>query len=135
MRFCSLLLASFLVLPDAARADEIRVEPQEKKLDIPDDAAVKEAEKTIRSLFKDDYAKRSPADRGALAKNLLKQAMDTKDENAARYVLFRESQDLAARIGEIETAFRAIDEMCRIYATNSLILKNSALALVSGMPR
>src|SRR5581483_4300245 len=109
--------------------------PQDKKLDIPDEAALKEAEKTVKSLFKDDYAKRAPADRIALAKNLLKQGMDTKDDNAARYILFRESQDLAARNGDIETAYKAIDEMTRIYATNSLSLRSAALALVIATSR
>jgi len=113
----------------------IAAEAQEKKLDIPDDASVKEAEKSIKSLFKDDYAKRAPADRQALAKNLLKQGVDTKDNPAARYVLFREAQDIAAKVGDIETAFKAIDEMSRTYVTNPITLKNGVLSLASGIPR
>src|SRR5436190_10373623 len=147
MRFLALCL--LLGIPQVTAAVEVarggivlpdpQLDPgpgsQEKKLDVPDDAALKEAEKTIKGLFKDDYAKRAPADRLALAKNLLKQGIDTKDDNAARYVLLRESQDLAARGGDIETAFRAVDEMCRIYSSNPLVLKNGVLALAAGAPR
>jgi hypothetical protein len=134
-----LVLSSLSLAGNAERGiDRIlhaAVELQDKKLDVPDDAAQKEAEKTIKSLFKDDYAKRAPADRLALAKTLLKQGSETKDDNAARYVLFREAQDLAARGGDLETAFRAVDEMCRIYATNALVLNNAVLAAAAGAPR
>ena len=112
-----------------------RAESQEKRADIPDETSLKDAEKTIKGLFKDDYAKRAPADRVALAKNLLKQGIDTKDSPAARYVLFREAQEIAAKAGDIETAFKAIEEMARTYATNSISLKNGALAAASGAPR
>src|SRR5262245_40431958 len=98
-------LVLFLACSDAFRSNAtVLNDLQDKKSDIPDDAALKEAEKTIKSLFKEDYAKRSPADRIALAKNLLKQGVETKDSPAARYVLFRESQEIAAKAGDIETA-------------------------------
>ncbi len=109
--------------------------PQDKKLEIPDDASQKDAEKTIRGLFKDDYAKRAPGDRQALAKTLLKQGVETTDDSAARFVLFRESQDLASKAGDIDTAFKAIDEMSRIFAVNPVALKNAALTAASGTAR
>jgi len=123
------------IVPTVPQFEAPRSYSQDKKLEVPDDAAQKEAEKTIRGIFKDDYAKRAPADRLALAKNLLRQGVETKDDNAARYVLLRDSQDLAARGGDLDTAFRAVDEMCRVYATNPLILKNGVLAAAAGMPR
>jgi hypothetical protein len=142
----SIVLLAFPVATGGIGTREVRLLPrqilensgpgtQDKKLEVPDDAAQKEAEKTIRGIFKDDYAKRAPADRLALAKNLLRQGAETKDDNAARYVLLRESQDLAARGGDLDTAFRAVDEMCRVYATNPLALKNGVLAAAAGMPR
>jgi hypothetical protein len=108
---------------------------QEKKLPIPEDAAQKEAEKTIRALFKEEYAKRAPADRIALAKNLLKQGFDTKDDAAARFVLYREAQEIAGRAGDLETAFRAIDEMSTAYETNPIALKQAVLVQASAVPR
>ena len=113
----------------------IALTAQDKKQDPPDDAALREAEKTVRNVFKDDYAKRGPADRQALARLLLQQAIDTKDDAAARFVLFRESQDIAARLGDIETSFRAIEEMSRAFSVNPIALKNTALTLAGGVPR
>lgn len=106
---------------------------QDKKAAIPEDSAQKEAEKTIKSLFKDDYAKKAPADRVALAKTLLQQGTETKDDDAARYVLLRESLDLAARSGDIATGFLAAEEMSRVYPMNPLTLKSSVLTLAGAV--
>lgn len=106
---------------------------QDAKLDVPDEAAQKDAERTIRSLFKDEYAKRAAADRIALAKNFLRQGMETKDDSSARYVLLRESQELAARSGDLETAVQAVEEMSRLYRVNPLSLRNAVLSMASAV--
>jgi hypothetical protein len=132
MTTAGLLILSSLVNPlltDGRILDAV----QDKKLDIPDEAAQKDAEKIIKGLFKEDYAKRAPADRVALAKNLLRQGTETRDNDAARYVLLREAQDLAARAGDIDTALQAVEGICSLYATNHLTLKNAALAVAAGV--
>lgn len=108
---------------------------QEARLPVPEEGVQKEAEKTIRTVFKDEYAKKAVADRIAFAKTLHKQAVDTKDDPAARFVLFRESQDIAARAGDIDTAFKAIEEMSKIFETSSVALKNAALAQAGAVAR
>jgi len=109
--------------------------PQDRKLEIPPDASQKEAEKVIKELFKEEYAKRSPIDRQSFARNLLKQAGESKDSAATQYVLFREASDVAARAGDVDLAFRAIDDQSRIFPTPPFALKSAALTLAATAAR
>jgi hypothetical protein len=71
----------------------------------------KRAEEQIRDLFKDEYARRSPADQATLAAKLLQTGIAESGDATARYVLFRESRDAAVLAGAVEDAFRAVDAM------------------------
>src|SRR5579872_4156590 len=66
-----------------------------KRLPIPDLAKQKDSEKLIKELFKDQYAKKSVADRKVLAHLLLEQAKRNHDDPSAYWVLCREAQDIA----------------------------------------
>ncbi len=99
----------------------------DKRLPLPTPAAQKKAEELIRELFKPEYTRRGPADMKALSAKLYQQALDTKDDQAARYVLLREAQDLAAQAGDLETAFRAVAQTAKEYAADALLLKHAAL--------
>jgi len=91
-------------------------------------AALKDAERTVKSIFKDDYAKRSPADLQALARKLLDKASESADDPASHYVLCREAQALAGQAGDIDTAVAAIDEMARLFEVDGPEMKSAALA-------
>jgi hypothetical protein len=93
----------------------------------PPDAAQKQAEALIRSLFKAEYAKRSASDLSALARKLLEQGAETKDDPAARFVLYREARDLAAQAGDIETALRAAENTIQAYDVDPLAERLAAL--------
>src|SRR5438876_7307597 len=84
---------------------------QDKKLPVPDASAQKQAEKLIRDIFKDDYAKKGLAERTALARKMLDQAIETKDDPTSRYVLLREARDLAGQSAELDLAFKAVDQI------------------------
>src|SRR5689334_3102476 len=86
---------------------------QDTRLLPPDAAAQKKAEAIIRELFKDDYAKTSLMDRGALLRKLVAQARQTADDPAAKYVLYREARDMCAQIGEVDGSVLLIDEMAK----------------------
>lgn len=101
---------------------------QESKTPAPDAAAQKEAEKEIRDVFKEEYAKRGAPERLALARKLLDQGLQTKDKANSRFVLFREAQELAAQAGNIEVAFRAIRELSSEFQVDATAMKNQALA-------
>lgn len=104
---------------------------QEKKLPVPDPGDQKIAEKLVRDIFKDDYAKRGPADRVALARKLVEQGLQTKDDAAARFVQFREAQELAAQAGNVEVALCAIGELSKEFQIDAAAMRNQALTTVA----
>jgi len=81
------------------------------------------AEALIRQVFRDEYARPSPADRRALAQKLLRQGIETRDDTAARFVLLREARDLAAQSGDVDLALRALEEMGRGYFVGEVASK------------
>jgi len=100
----------------------------------PSPAAQKEAEKEIRELFKAQYAKRSPADQQALARKLLESGLETKDNPAGRYVLFREARDVAVQAGDVATALTSVDELAGAFVVDRLSLRSSVVSKVT-VPR
>lgn len=104
--------------------------PQDKAPE-PDANAQKEKLKTVKDLFKDEYAKKTPADQAALAKTLLNRGGEMKDDPVAYYVMLREARDLAAGSGDIETALHAVDEIAKAFTVQPAALKLAALAKAS----
>jgi len=54
---------------------------------VPDPAQQKEAEKVVREVFKDEYAKKTPADRATLAAKRRAEAGSSKGDLATAFVL------------------------------------------------
>lgn len=105
-----------------------------KKLPAPDAAAQAAAEKLIKSLFKDDYLKKRPADQLALSAKLLDQARETKDDPTARFVLLREARDLAVQAGDVAQALRIVDELGREFDVSQSGLKAAVLEAAAALP-
>lgn len=97
---------------------------------VPDSAALTKAEKTIKDIFKAEYAKKKTADQVDLAGKLLKQAEETNDDPAARFVLLREARDIAAKASDAALASRAVDEMATRYDVPLLKAKLEMLELL-----
>lgn len=104
---------------------------QEKKAreNVPGQEALQKAEKSIKEIFKAEYAKKKAADQIDLAKKLLAQSVETNDDLAAKFVLLREARDLASKAGDVELAIKAVDEMSRRFAVSALENKQTALDL------
>src|SRR5687768_2204182 len=96
--------------------------PQDRQA-VPDAAAVKAAEKQVRDLFKDDYARKAPSDVQALGRKLLTQAGDGTIEAPARYVMLRDAKDFAEKTGDVETAVKAIDDLAAGFDVDAIALK------------
>lgn len=94
---------------------------------IPDDAAQKEAEKLIKDVFKKEYSDKSVEAQKAFARKLLQQGIETNDDVAAKFVLFREARDIAVGIGDIEVIIKAIDRMASEYDVDSLSMTKEGL--------
>lgn len=101
------------------------------QMPVPADAALREAQSLVNEVYADDIAKaKRPEEKVALAKKMLKAAIDTKGDLAGRYVLLCVAKDLAAGAGNIETAFAAIAELEQ-YQTDTLALKVEVLTVIS----
>jgi hypothetical protein len=98
-----------------------------KRAPVPDPAKQKDAEKLLKDLFKDQYAKKPPADRQALARALLDQARKSSEDPVALWVVYREAQDVAVQVCDVRTAMAAIDECSRFFDVDSMAMKNAAL--------
>lgn len=81
---------------------------QQERVDPPSQEAQKVAEKIIRDVFKEDYAKRSPGERAALAAKLLEQAAQSAADPPSQYVLYREAKDIAIQGGDFALAGQAL---------------------------
>ena len=83
---------------------------QDPKAPVPDEASRKPWVRELREIYKEEYAKRDPGSRIALASKFLSQATQTKDP-ASRYVLLWEAMNLAESSGHPATALGAIDQL------------------------
>ena len=120
---------------DPAPPSDEPSEPQVRRVPVPANAAVVEAEKLVREVFRADYARRSPADRTALAEKLIRNAAETRDDPVARYVLLSEARDLAAAAGNVALAIQAIDELDRQYAIDRPASAADALAAAARLAK
>ena len=98
-----------------------------KRAAVPDTAKQKEAEKLVRDLFKQEYAKKSPTDRKALARQLLDQAAKSVDDPAGCWVLCREAEDVALQIGDVEAAVRAAERRAEMFDIDVLPSRGAVL--------
>ncbi len=114
------LLAILLVLQDRpALAPE------------PDAAVQKETLKKVKDLFKDEYAKKLPADQLALARKLLQNGAETTGDDAAKFVLLKEAREIAVASGDAETALRSVDETAKAFAVDASALKLAVLGKIA----
>jgi len=100
----------------------------EKALDPPSKKALDEARAVVRDLFKKEMdAVKTPAQSADLARVLFKQAWASKSDPAGYFALLEQTALLAAKGGDVTTAFAAIDELTRAFRSTSLGLKRDAL--------
>src|SRR5450631_1087914 len=95
--------------------------PAERQ-EAPSADAQAKAEKVIKNLFKDGYAKKKPAELLSFSGKLREEAKELKDDAVVRFVLFREARDLAIQAGSISQALAIVDDMARIYRVGRLEL-------------
>lgn len=88
------------------------------------------AERTIRGIFARDYASPSNDQILSLAKRLMAEVGEAKDE-ATRYVLLREATDLAVRAGDFPLASEAIGRSAGTYDVDGFALRVAALTEVA----
>jgi WD40 repeat protein len=103
-------------------------EPEtEEKWPVPTGDVLAAAEANLRESFKAGLARKKPAEKKALAEEMLQRAGGGKEEPAGCYVLLREAADQAAQVLELDLALRAVDEMDRRFRVNALEMKAGVL--------
>ncbi len=102
------------------------------KLPLPADEQRDESKKTIREIFKQDFAKavRLP-DKAKLAEKLFEHAKTTTDDPPRRYVLLQEANDLASSSGDMAIATKILDELTTTFAVDALELRSTTLRKLS----
>ncbi|MBI3855794.1 MAG: protein kinase [Planctomycetes bacterium] len=101
--------------------------PAARRAALPNATVQKDSEKQIRTLFKDDYARKAPADVQSLARKLLEQGSSVTNDDGARYVLLRDARDLAAQVGDLDVAMKAVDAMALSFELEPVSTKVAAL--------
>ncbi len=101
--------------------------PMSVKEEVPSQEDQDKVETSLKDLFKREYASKKPAVQLALALKLYRQGLETTDNPAERFVLFREARDLAVKTLQPEAALGAIDALGQSFAVNALKMKVAAL--------
>lgn len=131
-------------LPTAALLGELKAASAEggpattghapARLPVPDEAAQAAARREIREVFQQEYGQSlKPAEKAALAERLLAEAIETKDNPVARYVLLAEVRDLSAASGNVVLLRRAIAELARSYDLDPAAEMSRTLAAAAEM--
>ncbi len=118
------MVAALLTAPAAIALGE----DSDARVAVPDAAAQMKTLGEVKQIFADDYAKaKKPEDKNGLARNLLKQAEDQKDDPVARYVLFKEALRLAQDGVDPETSLACIESLGKEYQVDSFAMLHDVL--------
>lgn len=114
----------------ASAKQPVQQEPSEKKkLPVPDEAAREKAVKLVRETFKDELDKaKNPDDKKALARRLLQQATETKDDPPGQYALLEVARDIAIEAGDGGLSFDAVDKMGELFQIDPFVMKEEILS-------
>lgn len=97
---------------------------------VPSTAERAKAEKLVREVYKEEFARQDLESRKALAAKLLAEASQG-DDLPTQYVLLQDSSDVAATAVDVAGAFRAVDAMALTFAVDGIDLKSKALTVAS----
>jgi WD40 repeat protein len=104
------------------------VERKSKRVPPPTGDQLKQAELQVRDIFKTDFAQaKRPEQKGMLASKLIRQADNTRDDPAGRFVLLSEARDLLEAGGSVEAALQVADRLAEAYEVDALSLKLASL--------
>jgi hypothetical protein len=111
------LMAAFLQMVSGVWAAEPTDDAARRP--VPDQANQAKALAEVKELFR-PYPALKPAERAEIARKMIAQAEQTKDDPAARFVLLREAKDLASAAGDYGLAFKAIDEQAQSFTVDAV---------------
>jgi hypothetical protein len=81
-------------------------------LPVPSEADQQKSRKLVEEVYGKELGKaKTPAERLALAKRLIQDAEQAKNDPSGRFVLLMTARDVASGAGDVETAFRALEAL------------------------
>lgn len=122
---CAISAALAGLVGAALPAQPARAEDAER-VPVPTTQALADAEKLVKDVYKEDYAKRGPDERRALAEKLLDEGRNNKSDPASQYVLLREARDAAIQVADVPTAMDAISEMSKAFKVDPVDVELTA---------
>ncbi len=118
--------------PEVEAKTEPKNKPEpEQRLAVPAAAEQAKADKLLKTVFREDYAKKKPADLEALAGKLLEKALESRDNMTERFVMLSEARELATRAGDWPLVLQAIVELSKDFLVDAWELKATALEKIS----
>jgi hypothetical protein len=108
----------------------IVVKKSDDRAPVPDEAALAEAEKEVKEVYKEVLSRKK--DLEGAADQLLKEGVNTRDKPAERYVLFREARNLALKANDIPRALQVAEEIANRFAVSRWGERAATLELASG---
>jgi hypothetical protein len=121
-------LAAFMLagVVDRSAAQESAKSP------IPSASAQQEARRTVLEIHDGEYRQaKSTAQKTDLAKKMLAEGRETKDDAAGRYMLFSIASDIAVGLADATLAVSAIDEIDRFYNADVPAMKADVFAAIA----
>lgn len=95
----------------------------EERAAIPPDASVDAATKLIRETFKAKYAIKTAVGRLELARRLLKDGSETKDDLPSQYALFKEAATVAADTGDLKLIGDVAEATAKVFSVDEFALR------------
>ncbi|MFA6046997.1 MAG: hypothetical protein WC718_18590, partial [Phycisphaerales bacterium] len=106
------------------------------KLPVPDAKALEEGVKIAREAYQADYARaETPLARRELAKKILQQALENKEDPVARFVLLRLARDIAVHAEDTGLASEAIDRLAEGFEVDAWPMKAEIVANLAKQAR
>ena len=95
---------------------------------VPDADALAQTERVVREVYGPQFkAAKTPSKQIALAREILAQAGQNRDEPAAQYYLLHVARNIAVEAGDTATALEAAERMSRAFQVDGLKLKLDAV--------
>jgi hypothetical protein len=112
--------------PKADPKEKPRADPPavaRKNPRVPDAASQERVRRLVQEKYKDEYAKKKPADILETAELLVAKAIDAEGDPVLQFVLFCEARDQALRAGNLNRAMQIIDDIGKHFECDVLRLK------------
>lgn len=104
------------------------VPPGNDRLPVPNEAEQGKSLALVRDLYKEQFDRAATkSQKSTLANKLVDEAMATKQDASGQYVLFTVAKRIAVQVGDVDTAFHAIDGIAAHFQVDAWALKSDAL--------